>query len=99
MHLPSITLLLPLHCLIMARTACMLHCAKPCAAEPVTAIDHFPNRMMQAYPDVDLIEASVSLAGPEPKVTAWKEVRPLESSCTIPQNPLQSPGHLWLYLI
>ena len=55
--------------------------------------------MMQAYPDVDLIEASVSLAGPEPKVTAWKEVRPLESSCTIPQNPLQSPGHLWLYLI
>jgi hypothetical protein len=29
----------------------------------------------QAYPDVDLIEATVSLAGPEPKVTAWKEAR------------------------
>ena len=30
--------------------------------------------ILQAYPDVDLVEATVSLAGAEPKVTAWKEV-------------------------
>ena len=30
--------------------------------------------MMQAYPDVPLIEATVSLTGPKPAVTSWTAV-------------------------